>query len=110
MAVDFKQAQFIKHGREIGTELLDEARELMESGKPAEAAKLVALSWGVLNAASMIAVHNDMHTLRSKIETVRLKVRMISGELMAMGIAPTSFAFDGQLAFRVSPKGEERDE
>ena len=104
MAVDFKQAQFIKHGREIGTELLEEARSLMDSGKPREAAELVALSWGVLNAAAMVAVRNDLHTLRSKIETIRLKVRMISGELMAMGIAPTSFAFDGQLAFRVTPK------
>jgi len=104
MAVDFKHAQFIQGGRSIGSELLDEARALMDEGKPREAAKLVALAWSVTNASSMVAVHNDMHTMRSKIETVRNKIRLISGDLMALGIAPTSFAFDGQIAFKVSPK------
>ena len=102
MKPDLKRARFANEGHELGQEILEEARALVEEN-PEEAAVKLAIAWGVVNAASMVAADCGMHTKKSKIETTRNKIRLVSGELMAKGYMPTTMPFDGQIAFTVTP-------
>jgi hypothetical protein len=100
--LDLRRARFANEGHGLAQEILEEARAMIEEN-PEKAAAQLAIAWGVVNAAAMVAADSGMHTKRSKIETIRNKIRLASGELVSKGYMPTTMPFDGQIAFTVAP-------
>lgn len=98
MELDIQMARFLRDGQELSEKVLQEAKDI-QLDVPEEAARKTAIAWGIVNALCMAATDCGAFTKIAKLETIRQKIRVMSGELVAMGFMPTTMPMDGQLGF-----------